>query len=43
MNEIKGKKISKVQGIHRYSILTIRKKIMISLISVLSVFLFLQV
>ena len=39
MNEIKGKKISKVQGIHRYSILTIRKKIMISLISVLSVFL----
>ncbi|EMB45910.1 methyl-accepting chemotaxis protein [Treponema denticola] len=39
MNEIKGKKVSKVQGIHRYSILTIRKKIMISLISVLSVFL----
>ena len=39
MNEIKDKKVSKVQGIHRYSILTIRKKIMISLISVLSVFL----
>ena len=39
MNEIKGKKVSKVQGIHRYSILTIRKKIMIALISVLSVFL----
>ena len=39
MNEIKGKKVSKVQGIHKYSILTIRKKIMIALISVLSVFL----
>ena len=41
MNEIKGKKVSKVQGIHRYSILTIRKKIMIALISVLSGFLIL--
>ena len=41
MNEINGTTVSKVQGMHRYSILTIRKKIMIALISVLSVFLIL--
>ena len=41
MNEIKGTKVSKVQGLLRYSTLTIRKKIMIALISVLSGFLIL--
>ena len=41
MNEINGTTVSKVQGMHRYSILTIRKKIMIALISVLSGFLIL--
>ncbi len=41
MNEINGTTVSKVQGLLRYSTLTIRKKIMIALISVLSVFLIL--
>ncbi|UTY26881.1 methyl-accepting chemotaxis protein [Treponema denticola] len=41
MNEINGTKGSKLQRMHKYSILTIRKKIMIALISVLSVFLIL--
>ncbi|UTC74641.1 methyl-accepting chemotaxis protein [Treponema sp. OMZ 792] len=39
MNEINGKKVSKTQVIRRYSNLTIRRKIMISLVSVLSIFL----
>lgn len=41
MNEINGTTVSKVQGLLRYSTLTIRKKIMIALISVLSGFLIL--
>lgn len=41
MNEINGTTVSKVQGLFRYSTLTIRKKIMIALISVLSGFLIL--
>ncbi|UTC77036.1 methyl-accepting chemotaxis protein [Treponema sp. OMZ 799] len=39
MNEINGKKVSNAQVIRRYSTLTIRKKIMIALVSVLSIFL----